>query len=39
MRTIESLAIPLSDSVKVVAILEAAARSMDNGGSPEVVDA
>jgi predicted dehydrogenase len=35
----EPLAAPLSDSVKVVAILEAAARSMDNGGSLEVVDA
>jgi predicted dehydrogenase len=35
----EPLAAPLRDSVKVVAILEAAARSMANGGSLEVIDA
>ncbi len=34
----EPIVAPLVDSVKVVAILEAAARSMDNGGSPEVID-
>jgi predicted dehydrogenase len=34
----EPLATPLKDSVKVVAILEAAARSMDNGGRVEVLD-
>ena len=33
----EPLAAPLIDSVKVVAILEAAARSMEKGGSMEVV--
>ncbi len=35
----EPLVAPLEDSVKVVAILEAAARSMDKGGSVEVMDA
>ena len=34
----EPIVAPLDDSVKVVAILEAASRSMDNGGSPEVID-
>jgi scyllo-inositol 2-dehydrogenase (NADP+) len=34
----EPLAAPLADSVKVVALLEAASRSMANGGSVEVVD-
>jgi predicted dehydrogenase len=34
----EPIAAPLADSVKVVAILEAAARSMNNGGSLEVID-
>ena len=34
----EPLAAPLADSVKVVAILEAAARSMASGGSLEVID-
>lgn len=33
----EPLAAPLSDSIKVVAILEAAARSMANGGRAEVL--
>jgi predicted dehydrogenase len=33
----EPIAAPLEDSVKVVAILEAAARSMANGGTPEEV--
>jgi hypothetical protein len=32
----EPIAAPLDDSVKVVAILEAAARSMANGGTVEV---
>lgn len=35
----EPLVAPLEDSVKVVAILEAAARSMEKGGSVEVPDA
>ena len=35
----EPLAAPLADSIKVVAILEAAARSMANGGAVEVFDA
>ena len=35
----EPLVAPLADSVKVVAILEAAARSMEKGGSVEVMDA
>lgn len=34
----EPIVAPLVDSVKVVAILEAAARSMANGGSLEVID-
>jgi predicted dehydrogenase len=34
----EPIAAPLDDSVKVVAILEAAARSMANGGTVEVVN-
>jgi predicted dehydrogenase len=34
----EPIVAPLADSVKVVAILEAAARSMDRGGTVEVVD-
>ena len=34
----EPLAAPLADSVKVVAILEATARSMANGGSAEVLN-
>jgi len=34
----EPLAAPLSDSVKVVTILEAAARSMEKGGSVETID-
>jgi len=34
----EPIAAPLSDSVKVVAILEAAARSMAHGGTMEVVN-
>lgn len=34
----EPLAAPLADSVKVVALLEAASRSMANGGSVEVLD-
>ena len=34
----EPLAAPLADSVKVVAILEAAARSMSGGGRPERID-
>jgi predicted dehydrogenase len=34
----EPLGAPLSDSVKVVAILEAAARSMKNGGTWEALD-
>ncbi|CAB5152088.1 hypothetical protein D3OALGA1CA_4676 [Olavius algarvensis associated proteobacterium Delta 3] len=34
----ESLAAPLNDSVKVVTILEAAARSMEKGGSVEIID-
>ncbi|MBT8333901.1 MAG: Gfo/Idh/MocA family oxidoreductase [Deltaproteobacteria bacterium] len=34
----EPLAAPLTDSVKVVAILEAAAKSMANGGSVEAID-
>ena len=33
----EPIVAPLSDSVKVVTILEAAARSMANGGTVEVV--
>ena len=35
----EALAAPLEDSVKVVAVLEAAARSMARGGAEEVLDA
>ena len=35
----EPLAAPLSDSVKVVAILETAMRSMERGGSVEAVNA
>lgn len=35
----EPLVAPLEDSVRVVAILEAAARSMEKGGSVEVTDA
>ena len=35
----EPITAPLADSVKVVAILEAAARSMSRGGTPEVIDA
>ena len=34
----EPIAAPLSDSVKVVAILEAAARSMAHGGTVEVIN-
>jgi predicted dehydrogenase len=34
----EPITAPLADSVKVVAILEAAARSMRHGGMPEVLD-
>ncbi len=34
----EPLGAPLAGSVKVVAILEAAARSMFRGGTPEVID-
>ncbi|MGD8370860.1 MAG: Gfo/Idh/MocA family oxidoreductase [Syntrophobacterales bacterium] len=34
----EPIVAPLEDSVKVVAILEAAARSASNGGTPEVLD-
>ena len=34
----EPIGAPLEDSVKVVAILEAAARSMANGGSTEVIN-
>lgn len=34
----ESLAAPLEDSMRVVAVLEAAARSMANGGRVEVLD-
>jgi predicted dehydrogenase len=34
----EPITAPLADSVQVVAILEAAARSMDRGGSVEVLD-
>ena len=34
----EPLAAPLADSVKVVAILEAAAKSMSGGGRPERID-
>lgn len=34
----EPITAPLADSVKVVAILEAAARSMSRGGTPEVID-
>jgi len=34
----EPLAAPLEDSIKVVAVLEAAARSMERGGSLETVD-
>jgi hypothetical protein len=34
----EPLAVRLEDSVNVVVILEAAARSMANGGSVEVLD-
>ena len=34
----EPLAAPLGDSIKVVAILEAAARSMENGGRVEVLN-
>ncbi len=34
----EPIAAPLKDSIKVVAILEAAARSMENGGRVEVWD-
>jgi predicted dehydrogenase len=35
----EPMLAPLADSVKVVAVLEAAARSMANNGRPEVIDA
>ena len=35
----EALAAPVEDSVKVVAVLEAAARSMARGGAEEVLDA
>lgn len=35
----EPLAAPLSDSIKVVSVLEAASRSMDRGGTVEVIDA
>jgi hypothetical protein len=35
----EPLAAPLEDSVRVVVILEAAARSMARGGAPEVLHA
>ncbi len=34
----EPITAPLSDSVKVVAILEAAARSMERGGAREMID-
>ena len=34
----EPLAAPLSDSIKVVTILEAAARSMVHGGTVEVIN-
>ena len=34
----EPIGAPLTDSVKVVAILEAAARSMSRGGTREVLD-
>jgi hypothetical protein len=34
----EPIVAPLVDSVKVVSILEAAARSMANNGAPEVLD-
>ncbi len=34
----EPIGAPLADSVKVVAILEAAARSMSRGGTREVID-
>ncbi len=34
----EALTAPLADSMKVVAILEAAARSAERGGSPEAID-
>jgi predicted dehydrogenase len=34
----EPLAAPLEDSMKVVTVLEAAARSMDNGGRVEVLN-
>jgi len=34
----EPLTAPLEDSIRVVAILEAAARSMEKGGSTEVLD-
>lgn len=33
----EPLIAPLADSIRVVAVLEAAARSMENGGRPEVI--
>ena len=36
--TKETLAAPLKDSIKVVTILEAAARSMENGGRMEVLN-
>lgn len=35
----EPLAVPLSDSIKVVSVLEAASRSMDQGGTVEVINA
>jgi predicted dehydrogenase len=38
LQTGEPLVAPLSDSVKVVAVLEAAARSMGRGGSLETID-
>ncbi len=34
----EPITAPLADSVRVVAILEAAARSAARGGTPEVLD-
>ena len=34
----EPIAAPLADSIRVVAILEAAARSAARGGAPEVLD-
>jgi hypothetical protein len=35
----EPLTAPLEDSMQVVAVLEAAARSMESGGRVEVLDA